>query len=264
MPIDPRYLFATDVRVSRDDQRALIARCRAGGFQHVGLYGGKQTMPFWRLRIVRSVDPASVPEPLRRWFATEAAPDQTLNRWAYQCRLDDTLQWKWLDEEAGQRIAAILAPIASCFQLITRVSINLQIPGENLPMHRDLVAGNEYDGLESATHWRPGPHRLRYMGDAWLEHVRPLANREHRANGYYAVRIPLSERADDPGLPYIVHDDIKYHYSTNGRVLFLNEYDVYHGADPVEFWRGVVFVAGILDPARLQALAKHAVDIRRV
>lgn len=264
MLIDPRYLFATDVRISREDQLALIARGRADGFQFIGLYGGKQTVPFWRLKVLRSVDPASVPESVLHWFATEAAPGQTFARWAYQCRLDDTLSWRWLDEDAGQRITAILAPIARCFQLVTRVNINLQIPGENLPMHRDLVAGNEYDGLESETHWRPGPRRLRYTGDPWLEKVRPLANREHRSGGYYAVRIPLSERPDDPGLPYIVHGDQKWHYSTKERVFFLNEYEVYHGADPVDFWRGVIFIAGILDPTQLQALDKRAVEVRQV
>jgi hypothetical protein len=264
MLIDPRYLFATDVRVSRDDQLALIARGRAHGFQYTGLYGGKSTEPFWRLKVVRSVDQASVPEATLRWFATQATPDQSFARWAYQCRLDDTLQWRWLDDEAGQRITAILAPIASVFQLITRVNINLQLPGQTLPMHRDLVAGNEYDGLDSATHWRPGDRRLRYVGDPWLEQARPLANRDHKAGGYYAVRIPLSERPDDPGLPYIVHDHTKMYYSTQDRVFFLNEYEVYHGADPVEFWRGVIFVAGILDPAHLQALDKRAVERRDV
>jgi hypothetical protein len=264
MLIDQRYLFATDARVSREDQLALIARGRSEGFQFTGLYAGKDTTPFWRLKIVRSVDSASVPESALRWFATEAAPDQTFHRWAYQCRLDDTLQWRWLDEDAGRRISAILAPIAPCFQLITRVNINLQIPGQNLPMHRDLVAGNEYDGLDSETHWRPGKRRLRYICDPWLEKVRPLANREHRNGGYYAVRIPLSERPDDPGLPYIVHDNQKWYYATKDRVFFLNEYEVYHGADPVDFWRGVIFVAGILDPAHLQALDKRAVEVRQV
>ncbi len=264
MLIDPRYLFATDVQISREDQLALIARGRSDGFQYTGLYGGKHTTPFWRLKIVRSVDPASLPESVLRWFATEADPDQTFNRWAYQCRLDDTLQWRWLDADVGRRISAILAPLASCFQLITRVNINLQIPGENLPMHRDLVAGNEYDGLESETHWRPGTRRLRYVGDPWLEKVRPLANREHKSGSYYAVKIPLSEHPDDPGLPYIIHDNIKRYYSTDNRVFFLNEYEVYHGADPVDFWRGVIFVAGILDPAHLQALAKRSLEERQV
>lgn len=264
MLIDPRHLFATDVRVSREDQLALIARGRANGFQYTGLYGSKSKMPFWRLKVLRSVDQASVPEATMRWFATEASAEQSFSRWAYQCRLDDTLKWRWLDEEAGQRVSAILAPIAPVFQLITRVNINLQLPGETLPMHRDLVAGNVYDGLESETHWRPGNLRLRYIGDTWLEQARPLANREHKAGGYFAVRIPLSERDDDPGLPYIVHDNAKMYYSTHDRVFFLNEYEVYHGADPVDFWRGVIFIAGILDPSRLAALDKRAVEQRRV
>jgi len=61
MLIDPRYLFATDVRVSREDQLALIARGRANGFQYTGLYGGKTTVPFWRLEVVRSVDQGTGP-----------------------------------------------------------------------------------------------------------------------------------------------------------------------------------------------------------
>jgi hypothetical protein len=262
MPIDPRYLFATDVRASRDDQLALIDRGRCHGAHHAGLYGHKGKPAFWRLEVVRSVDPTCLPETARRWFAAAAAPDQTFGRWAYQCRLDDSLRWRWLDDDAERRITGILAPIAPCFRLITRVNINLQIPGQDLPMHRDLVAGNAYDGLDSATHWRPGPHRLRYLGDAWLEQVRPLANREHGAAGYLAVKIPLSERDDDPGLPYIVHDNQKSYYSTDNRVFFLNEYEIYHGADPVDFWRGVVFVAGILEPARVAALGKRAVAAR--
>jgi len=263
MSIDPRFLFATDVRVSREDQLALIARGRSEGFQYTGLYNGKDTTPFWRLKVVRSVDPMSVPEPVLRWFATEAGPDQTFARWAYQCRLDDTLRWRWLDDDAERRITAILAPIAACFRLLTRVNILLQVPGQNLPAHRDLVAGNEYDGLASEAHWRPGPRRLRYTGDAWLEKVRPLANRSHKDGGYFAVKIPLSERPDDPGLPYIVHGDQKWYYSTHDRVFFLNEYEVYHGSDAVDFWRGVIFVAGILDPERVQALEKRAVEVRR-
>jgi hypothetical protein len=264
MLIDPRYLFATDARASREDQLALIDRARSGGFPYTGLYGGTEKSPFWRLKIIRSVDPTSVPASALRWFETEAAPDQTFQRWAYQCRLDDTLRWRWVDEEAGQRIAAILAPIAACFHLITRVNINLQVPGQNLPAHRDLVAGNEYDGLDSETHWRPGPRRVRYTGDAWLEKVRPLANRDHRAAGYYAVKIPLSERPGDPGLPYIIQNNEKCYYATDDRAFFLNEYEVHHGADPVDFWRGVVFVAGILDPVRVQALEPRAVEVRQV
>lgn len=264
MLIDPRYLFATDARASREDQLALIEAARSVGFPHSGLYGGADRTPYWRLKIVRSADPASVSPSVLRWFETEAAPGQTFQRWAYQCRLDDTLQWRWLDDDAGRRIDAILAPLAACFQVITRVNINLQVPGQLLPAHRDLVAGLEYDGLESPLHWKPGPHRVRYVGEPWLEHVRPLANRDHRATGYYAVKIPLSERAGDPGLPFIIHNREKYYYTTDDRVFFLNEYEMYHGADPVDFWRGVVFVAGVLDPAGMQTVERRVLEARRV
>ena len=264
MSIDPRYLFATDVRVSHDDQLALIEHARSVGFPHSGLYGGADRTPYWRLKIIRSVEPASVPSSALRWFETEAQPEQTFQRWAYHCRLDDTLQWRWLDEEAGRRVAAILTPLAACFQVITRVNINLQVPGQTLPAHRDLVAGNVYDGLESEAHWWPGPHRVRYTGEPWLEKVRPLANRDHRAAGYYAVKIPLSERPGDPGLPYIKDSRGKHYYATDDRVFFLNEYEMYHGADPVDFWRGVVFVAGVLDPAGVQALERRVVEARQV
>jgi hypothetical protein len=52
--------------------------------------------------------------------------------------------------------------------------------------------------------------------------------------------------------------------SFHDRVLFLDEYKVHGCADPVESWRGVIFVAGILDRSRRQVLDNRAVEWRRV
>ena len=53
----------------------------------------------------------------------------------------------------------------------------------------------------------------------------------------------------------------RYHDSSRRCLFFSNEVEVLHGADPTTFWRGVVFVNGILDPDAIDRLHKIPIDV---
>ena len=261
MLLDPRYLFAIDHVVPHADQLALIEAGRRKGLPHGGLR--RAADKFWALQIVKNVDPDSLPASTLEWFRSQ--PDHQrfrFNAWSYYARFDLSLAWKWVDEEARAILEPILEPVRPLFREITRVNVVLQVPGRVLPSHRDLSPGTEYDGVESPYTTAFGPHRLVWEGEKWLSMPRRIANEDHRVNEFFCLKLPLSERPDDPGLPYVEIDSGKFHYDSHGRVFFLNEVDMLHGADPVDFWRGTVFVNGVMNRRALDALPRLPIEGR--
>jgi hypothetical protein len=260
MELGERYLFAVDHAIDPDDQAALVTIIRREGTPFRGLY--PEARPMWKWRGLAEPDPAAIPDGARAWFAAQERGGPSLARWGYYARLDRDLPWIWTDSEASPLVRRLLEPVLPLYRRLTKVNVVLQVPGEPVPSHRDLVYGNTYR-LESPYHWRSGPSALVYEGEPWVPHTAPISSVSHEENGYLCLKIPLSERPDDAGNPYVELRGERHYYTSRNRFFFLNEVEMLHGAEPTSFWRGVVFVNGILDMDAVRHAPKRPVKILR-
>lgn len=255
--VDTRYLFALEHRVSPDNQRRLIEWGRRAGTPSAGA-SSAGAAAFWHWSTLRLPSRERLAPGVRRWF--EEHPDADYDNWAYFSRLDPTLPWEWVGGEGCALVAQILEPVLPLFRVLTRVKIVLQIPGKTVHTHRDLVPGTVYEDLRSEYDGAVGTERLLYKGLPWIEEVKPFENEDHHRNLCLSLKIPLSDRPGEPGRPFIVAGGRKAHYNPDDRLFFLNEVDMQHGADPVPFWRGVVFVNGLWNLDRLTRIPRLPVS----
>jgi len=150
-------------------------------------------------------------------------------------RFNKNIKWEWRRKKTSQMIKNLLEPLSGIIQF-TRVFTLVRRPGEPAITHADVAYDHSY-----STGWTSKPE---LHGN----------NPEHHHNNYAAIRIPLSEKDGDNGLPYLYIDDQPYYYNAGKNLFVIDEIRNPHGADPIDFYRGVVFVDGFVDFEKLQAL----------
>lgn len=250
-----RFGFALTHEVSAEDQAALIAAARSKSTRR------PKTAPTARVWLgLRQPDPESLP---KEWLAGRPNAERILNRWGYYARFDASVSWRWREHPATPIVQRLLEPVMPLFRQLTKVGVRLQRPGHASPEERHLVVGCSY-GLASPYNSREGTRLIRYEGAAWLTALRPIESTALEDGRAFALKIPLTMRPPDNGRPYL-RDRDQIFYSADARYLLMNEI-VPHGAEPVDFWRGVVVVHGILDWEAVKREAKvplTLVQIRR-
>jgi len=199
---------------------------------------------FWLKYNVRSLVQSTVPN-------SQGAQED------YFYRLDPTVGWFWENTPVTALVRPLITNIEYLFSKLTRVKIFVQKPGMEIPAHRDLVPGNEYKFLTDEFSSTIGSYCGIYKGHPKLV-MEP--NTRHSEQKYLNLKIPLSTSEKNHGKPFIFVDGVKTYHSSKNRFYFLNEYEIFHGCDPVDFYRGVIFVDGILDMKVLDAEQKTALD----
>lgn len=170
------------------------------------------------------------------------------DRWMYQVRLREEFEWYWTDHPSSAIVQRLIAPLSKCIQKVTRVVVTLQIPGVGIKAHRDLACGNAYLQMSEPHSTRIGSKNLTYKGDSWFPSVdKILLSRQHEKQGYLSLKIPITERLNLCGKPFIVHGGKKNYYSSERSLFFLNEVEALHGADAVDYYRGLILINGLFD-----------------
>jgi hypothetical protein len=246
--VDTRYVFSAGLPFDQRLAGAIVDYVTSNGHATVPLDG---SVPFWTSCRARKVVKDTVPPGLRRMHP---------QNYEYFLRLVPGIEWEWSDAPIGAMVRELLSPALHLYARLTRIKVFLQMAGEAIPPHRDLAAGNTYDGMLTATSVESGPHRLTYAGDAQVAAAWSAPDSDvHRAQGYLALKIPLSERPGEHGRPYVEVGGRRTYYDPGDGMYFLNECEMLHGADPVPYRRGVIFVDGMLDMARVNALVRTPV-----
>ena len=188
-------------------------------------------------------------------------PPENLGWYYYYSRLDSSLGWKWLDTEITSVVQDVLAPLHHVYTNLTRVSVLIQRLNTQVPAHRDLVLGNEYKDMLSPYLTFSGKQTLTYEGESWLKNFATPKNISHSSQKFLNLKIPISLSATSPGKPFIIYEGKKFYYNSRNRLFFLNEVEIEHGADPVDFYRGVVFVDGIFAQQHFTDQTRFPVEI---
>jgi hypothetical protein len=242
-------LFSTNFRIEAQDQSFLIDYVRAKGFEFTPEV---EMPPFWigsEITYPLHPDLEKVPIHLRPW-------------WRYYSRLNTSVNWGWVDNSASVKIKQILEPIVFYFSRLTRISLVVQIPGQNLPAHRDLVVGSEYAKMCSEELTLSGAKQLKFKGPKWYQQLNMTNLRDlHRDQLYLTLKVPISEDIGSCGRPFVIFNGKKIYYSSDNQFFFINEVDLKHGADAVDFYRGVVFVDGFIDMRKFHKLPKNPIRI---
>jgi hypothetical protein len=248
--MDSGRLFSTPFAVSSQDQNAIIDYT----LTHGSIIPAESNLiePFWvGLGLTRILD-ANVPP----------MSDYMRGRWYYYMRLNSRVGWQWENNPATEVVRRLLQPLEPYFKCFTRATVILQIPNVALPAHRDLVPFNEYENMFSPHSTLPGDKKLTYVGEGWLA---PEPNYKsdvsHASQGYLNLKIPISANPHSPGAPYINDRGEKYYYNSQNKILFINEVEIEHGGDPVDYYRGVVFVDGIFNPETFPLLPRECVQV---
>jgi hypothetical protein len=172
------------------------------------------------------------------------------DRFTYLVRAHLDYEWRWSNCSQSDKIAHLLnEQLGDLLLRITRVAIIVQVPGLEVPAHRDLIVGGNYQRMRSNISTYLGEEELRYFGDEWYKNKHDIEeNLYHEEQGFFGLRLPLSENINDNGRPFIQdYNGNKTYYGCGHHAFLLNEADVLHGADPVDFYRGVIIVDGKID-----------------
>jgi hypothetical protein len=203
----------------------------------------------WVGKPIRGVNKKSLPTPLI---------DMPATRYEFMLRHDPRIEWEWEVDEVSELTQELIRPIKHFYKHITRVKILMQIPGFEIPAHRDITPGNTYDNMQNEFIGHIGAtNQIVYRGPKWLHDVFPIIESNlHAQQGYYALKIPIDLDNTDRR-SYVIdvvdfdpkqgYKDKKIYYDFGGQPYWLNEYECLHGVDAGSEWRGVLFMDGILD-----------------
>lgn len=195
---------------------------------------------FWDALSIRGLDQDQIPE---------YGKAQALSGVEFLLRQKPNLKWSWRETEVTEMVQEILAPYLGIFSFISRVKIHIQVPGQRVPFHRDLVLANAYD-LQNPFSSLPGTQQLKFRMFPWVPAEETMIeSTSHKDQNYYALKIPLTEKAGDYGRQTIVAEK-PYYYDHGGNAYLLNEKS-FHGAEACKHHRGLIFVDGILDLEKL-------------
>jgi hypothetical protein len=149
-------------------------------------------------------------------------------------RFNTELEWDWhsfdLVVPILPTVKRILEPVMPLYTVLTRVVILLQIPSQTLPLHNDYY---------------------------------PQWKSQHEANGCYALKFPLTEQMNNPGIPVVELDNEVMFYDVGNNAFMLNDVDIPHGSLPVDHTRGVLFLDGIMDMDKINSLHSELIPIEK-
>jgi hypothetical protein len=237
------------LRAPIEQQKKLIELTKNGGRIQGGVYGRSGTQ-FWNSLILRTINRDSLPKSVLHLDN---------NKLEFFYRYHSHIKWDWLDTEAACEVRELLKPIEKVFSKLTRVKIFLQIPGQRTPMHKDLAAGNYYRVKGPYSYVR-GPDLVKHLGDAEINALDPAPDTSaHHRQNYLALKIPLTEVEGDYGRQVIIAEK-PYFYSHGGQFYCFSEAN-WHGAETSPFYRGVVFVDGILKMDEVAALERDPIQL---
>lgn len=214
---------------------------------HPAQVEGNLIKPFWMAAGLRDMDLESYNE----------LSDNEKGRLSYLMRLRPGMKWKWENRPIIDTIKNIISPLNSYIKRLNRVVIILQMPGKSVPPHRDLIVGDTYENMESRTSTLWGNKTLQYLGDPWFSAINKEIpnNNLHEKQNYFGLRIPLSQYPGNNGKPYLQRPGAeKQYYNVNNQLFLLDEASTNHGADAVDFYRGVVIVDCELDIFSIQKI----------
>lgn len=237
MNISRDHAFRLRYNIHQWTQDAIIAEAVAGGYT-------SKIQPFWLKYDVRSLDRDSIVGS----YATEKAPGD------FFYRLDPRAAWYWEDNGVALLVKPMIAEVGHLFTKVTRIKVFIQKPDMEIASHRDLMPGNNYRSIGGKYKPTVGVFNGTFVGHPNL-HVEP--NTRHRDQKYLNLKIPLSADPGNPGKPFIIDKDGQKEYLVSDDCFyFLNEYEIFHGCDAVNFYRGVIFVDGMLNMEALEAEPK--------
>lgn len=228
-----KYIVELPISISYEDQQTIIDETLEWGatsFEY-------NAIPVWKSVV----------------FTNMFRDDNFVEEPQYPFRLDDRVTFEFRNMLRCNKSSMIIQELLSQIPLykVTRVLVLLQEPNIKLGEHRDLVPGHLYDNMEDKTSVLYGDKTLRYEGTyhkAFQSLGLEIKDTEvHAAQSYMSLKIPLSVMPGNPGLPFILNDGVKTHFNTHDKLYLLNEYECEHGADAVDFWRGVIFVDGFFN-----------------
>lgn len=235
--VDSRYVHKLDLTIDPDLQLKILRPIISSGEEAPS---EKNLMPsFWISGGMRDVK--SYPEGLSKYET---------QRYSYLARGAENLDWQWLDVPGVEEVRNLLTRNLDKLLLsINRVSIIIQKPGFAVPAHRDLIVGSTYINMKEVYSTFLGDKKLTYQGEEWFhKRINVNENTYHKDQGYYGLRIPISERPGENGAPFIENSSgEKMYYDCGNNLFLLNEAELEHGADPVDYYRGVIIVDGKLN-----------------
>ena len=234
--ISRNHAFRLPYKIHPWHQQMIIEEALATGYK-------SEAQPYWVKHDIRSLHPDSV----AGTYQGDKAPGD------FFYRLDPRAEWVWEDNEAAETLRPYIEDIGHLFTKMTRIKAFIQIADMEIAAHRDLVPGNEYRNFQS-----PRNPQLGTMSGIFEGHkrLRWQPNTRHADQKYLNLKVPLTTHPSEGGKPYIWDNDGKKYLRSEDHLYFLNEYEMFHGCDAVPYYRGVIFIDGILNMEAVEAEPK--------
>jgi hypothetical protein len=238
-PSFDQYLFKLPVQVSPGLQNEIVQYTKNSGIPSAMLFN-QEKRHLWKSVMIRHLDYDKIDQETKDRFKQEK---RSLDFGLRNC-LD--LPWIWNEEVPSHLYSSVFESLKPYIKQLGRVQILLQATGQAIPLHTDLMPGQEYQ-------------ECLYQPIANIHSVKNL----HEKNEYLTIKIPISEKSDNPGFPTIEVDGKTYTYNTQNHVFALDECHVRHGALASGHLRGVIVMDGLFDVAKLRGDASP-VDLQEI
>lgn len=253
MDFAPKHGFALDFKLSPSTKRLLLDSTLKDGTLATD-FEDRGELKYWIFHQLRIPEAEGCYEKAKKWLSETRSPDE-LASFSFYMQMHPGMKWKWIDHEAAQVVQRELQSIFDeFFESVSSVIVLIQKQNCLLPPHRDIIPGNKYSDLLHPRSSLPGEFEGLFLGEDWFAEFADDLVGGHEDNRYFTLRIPLG--IEGRGFPFIYNNYKKDYYTSNGRAFFLND-TTFHGADPVDFPRGVLIPYGKLKMEALDRCIKH-------
>lgn len=237
--IDRKYGFMLKQTIDFSVQKAIVDGMRYVGEDHPLIHGPDQPACM-KLLHLRTFDPLDagcyqygVPE-------LNNFDEHDYDDFIYINRANPDIQWYWIDNPLTDLVKPEIEKLNDIYEYITRVTVLITNVGSEVPFHKEWMYGNRYDGIQIQPH-----QYFQKKGISTVPYEDRINYDMHRAQGYYACKIPLTVVEGNNGNSFFKFDDGRQvKYGAGNHMFCLNEISMKHGVLPTDFLRGVIYIDG--------------------
>ncbi len=223
------FVFKLPIEILAEEQLSIVNLTKEKGF-YSAMFMNSEKRYIWKSILLRHLDYDKIGKEIKARYVTE---NRSID---FSLRNDMDLDWVWnpeIDKSIYQNLFERLQPY---IYKLGRVQVLLQVPGLAIPLHTDLMPGQQYENFIYST---TSPQDVK-------------VNNVHSKNQFLTIKVPLTEKFLNNGHPVANCDDKTARYDVGNNVFAIDEYNIKHGAMACGHWRGVIAIDGIFNVEKLK------------
>ena len=163
----------------------------------------------------------------------------------YDSRFDPEIDWRYTNYSISPLVRELVEPLSN-FMEVTRIKIFIQKPGFELKEHCDKLTTLHCQLFKTF-----------FLNTQFNDF---LIREDLEPKTTLGVRIPISYFGQR-GKPYFRYKNKRYGYDPENSYFAFDDSNILHGALPVDYPRGVIFIDGVIDSKKLESISLEPMNI---